>query len=998
MPQTITISPDAGPDLAAIINAALADPDVSTVILEAGLFLIDSPIFVPSNKTLMGSGREDTVIRASQDFTVPNAQQNALIVSEEHSANITLSDFMVDAAKIFASGLRLNGVLMRFTENFLIERVDVENATGYAHYAVGNLGALLETGWVHGEPVSGRYEDIRTANSQVHFEQYWADGITLFNVHASDGDGDISTEAYFHPIVGSRNITYEQATAVGGGFLGFSLISSVLPLENISIIDSYVEITDPSQGSALISLGGLPVNGLFVENSSFIAHNYIAFRIGGVTGTATNSYFQGGVFAMEVTTAGDGTPSQFVVTDSDALGVRDATSGFGVAGVHSDQASYLSWNGGTIEARAGLMFPVSGAATLGPTTQLIGSGHDAVASFVEDAGGIAFLASENLDLAGAANLNGAILQVRFLSHRSASDTLYVREGGQIGINGGDLLFDGTIIGNITGGDAGSPLFIGFNNAATAAMAEAVLDAIYFANQSDIPLTTARLISAGLQIVGGAFTEVTASISVISMDDPASAIGDNAATTESNAVLINVLANDEDVDGLLDTVALIDGLAISPGGTITLTSGARVKLQPDSRLLYDPNDAFNALAGPESGTGYTSTIDQFTYTLSGGSSATVQILLTGVTSAEDILLGDAAANIMRPTLDGQTVRAVGGADTLYDDGLASSLQGGVDNDLYFVDDAATIVVELAGEGVDEVRTSLANFTLSPHVENLIYTGTNARFYGNGNAQNNILQGGALGDFLIAFEGEDKLRGGGGNDVLDGGAGNDILDGETGGDAMIGGAGNDTFFVDSLNDVIIEGNDPGFDRVFTSLSSYSLAAWVENLAFSGSGDFTGNGNAVGNQIMGSNWIDTLSGLGGNDRLIGFGGNDILDGGDGDDLLQGGEGSDQLTGGTGADRYRFDTNILTGDVDAISDFEHGLDRIELARAMFATIDLGALSATAFVQGTQAQHADQRIIYDAGSGSLYYDADGDGPLAQVKFASLAPQTAITAADFIII
>ncbi|MBL0023131.1 MAG: hypothetical protein IPP23_13390 [Sphingomonadales bacterium] len=288
---------------------------------------------------------------------------------------------------------------MRFSADFDIARIDVMNATGYANYAAGNLGAFFNGGPT-GVPASGRYEDVNTYNSQVHFEQFFADGITLTNVHARDGDGDIPTEAYFHPIVGSRNITYENSSAIGRAFLGFSLISSVLPLENIQIINTHIEIMDPSTGSALISLGSLPVNGLFIQDSSFIAYNYIAFRIGGVSGTATNSYFQGGLFALEVTTSGNGTPSDFDVTDSDALAVRDGTSGVGVAGVHSDQAGYLSWTGGSIEARGGLNFPVSGTATISPTTQLIGSGHDLILTYTEGSSDLKLFATTDFGLAG----------------------------------------------------------------------------------------------------------------------------------------------------------------------------------------------------------------------------------------------------------------------------------------------------------------------------------------------------------------------------------------------------------------------------------------------------------------------------------------------------------------------------------------------------------------------------------------------------------------------
>lgn len=217
-------------------------------------------------------------------------------------------------------------------------------------------------------------------------------------------------------------------------------------------------------------------------------------------------------------------------------------------------------------------------------------------------------------------------------------------------------------------------------------------------------------------------------------------------------------------------------------------------------------------------------------------------------------------------------------------------------------------------------------------------------------------------------------------------------------MIGGAGNDVYYVDSVNDQIIEGSNQGHDRISTTLTSYTIPNWVENLSFSGTAAYTGMGNAVGNEIAGSINGDTLFGLGGNDRLIGFGGNDTLNGGEGDDILQGGLGSDQLTGGTGADRFRFDTALSLTNLDVITDFEHGVDRIELSRAVFAALGLGALSATAFVQGTAAQNADQRIIYDQTTGSLYYDADGDGAQAAVEFARVAPFTPLDAGDIFII
>jgi hypothetical protein len=101
---------------------------------------------------------------------------------------------------------------MRYATDFDISRIDVSNTTGYAHYAAGDLGRH-QAGFPDAVMASGNYTDLRTYNAQVHFEQIFADGITLTNVHARDGDGDIPTEAYFHPIVGSRNITYQQSSA-----------------------------------------------------------------------------------------------------------------------------------------------------------------------------------------------------------------------------------------------------------------------------------------------------------------------------------------------------------------------------------------------------------------------------------------------------------------------------------------------------------------------------------------------------------------------------------------------------------------------------------------------------------------------------------------------------------------------------------------------------------------------------------------------------------------
>ena len=157
--------------------------------------------------------------------------------------------------------------------------------------------------------------------------------------------------------------------------------------------------------------------------------------------------------------------------------------------------------------------------------------------------------------------------------------------------------------------------------------------------------------------------------------------------------------------------------------------------------------------------------------------------------------------------------------------------------------------------------------SANVENLTYTGSSA-FTGNGNALDNVITGGA------------------GNDTLNGGNGNDWLDGGSGTDTMIGGSGNDTYVVDNAGDVVSELSGQGTDTVRTSLTSYGLGALpnVENLTYTGSSAFTGNGNTLNNVLTGGIGNDTLNGGTGNDTA-----------------RHGGAGNDTLTGGTGNDSFR-------------------------------------------------------------------------------------------------
>lgn len=244
-----------------------------------------------------------------------------------------------------------------------------------------------------------------------------------------------------------------------------------------------------------------------------------------------------------------------------------------------------------------------------------------------------------------------------------------------------------------------------------------------------------------------------------------------------------------------------------------------------------------------------------------------------------ITGGDGSDLLFGGMDADLILAGGGHDTLTGaaatDVAGDTLVGGTGDDIYLVANPLDLLVEAENEGTDEVRTTLAAYTLGDHFERLTHDGSGA-FTGTGNDLDNLITGGA---------GDDALAGGLGNDTLDGGAGADTLVGGTGADTLVGGAGNDVHLVDDAGDMVIEEAGEGIDEVRTALAALTLATGVEALTYTGTASFTGTGNDLGNTITAGAGADTLSG------------------GTGADTLDGGLGADTLTGGSGDDVYRID-----------------------------------------------------------------------------------------------
>jgi Ca2+-binding RTX toxin-like protein len=427
------------------------------------------------------------------------------------------------------------------------------------------------------------------------------------------------------------------------------------------------------------------------------------------------------------------------------------------------------------------------------------------------------------------------------------------------------------------------------------------------------------------------------------------------------------------------------------------------------------------------------------------------------SGNDHLIGTGANETLNGGLGTDWLEGVGGNDRL-DGGPGNDLlQGGIGDDWYYVDSAADVVVEAAGEGNDRVFAS-ASYTLAAGLS----VETLTTDFNPGTRPIN-LTGNELANAIYGNAGANRLTGGGGNDALAGFAGNDILDGGTGADVTLGGTGDDWYFVDNVGDIVVEAVGEGtLDRVFASVS-YTLTAGAEIEILStnnhgGTGAINLTGNALANAIYGNAGDNVLDGAAGADTLVGWAGNDffyvdtaadivveaagqgsdrvfasvsytlgagasvemlttdfhpgtnainltgnelanVIFGNAGVNILDGKGGNDVLIGNAGADSFAFTTALGAGNVDEIADFAPGSDKLLLDDAVFTAIGgLGALNANAFVTGTAAGDADDRIIYDSATGQLFYDADGNLSGAAVLFATLDGHPAITANDFAVI
>ncbi|MCZ8129315.1 MAG: Ig-like domain-containing protein [Microcystis sp. LE19-114.1B] len=465
------------------------------------------------------------------------------------------------------------------------------------------------------------------------------------------------------------------------------------------------------------------------------------------------------------------------------------------------------------------------------------------------------------------------------------------------------------------------------------------------------------------------TNLTNKVAAATINVLAVAVGDDISADEDTTKTGNLFANDSSIGGGTLTLTAVNGVTTDVGQALTLESGAILTVNANGTFTYNPNQKFDSLKVGESQTetftysltsGTSTDIATVNLTVNGVNDTPIALELTNSFIDDNQPVGTVVGSFSSADADLNDTftysLVVGEGDD--DNGSFTLVNGELRSNAIFdfaVKNTYSVRVQTtdaAGASFSQKFTITVNdlpvtFTATPNLDNLLGTSgfdifdvsvanlqNNDNFDGAGGNDTFVLTGGTanqLFTFNLAsstnqftnadftgivvknFEnidasgitGKANLTGNNASNLLIGGPQDDVFNGGTGADVMIGGLGDDSYYIDNLDDTIIELDAQGTDTVYSTVEYSLVGTNLENLTLQGTANLKGTGNDGVNVIFGNAGNNQLDGGLGNDNLNGGEGNDTLSGGEGNDVLNGGLGTDHLLGGVGDDTYILDNS---------------------------------------------------------------------------------------------
>ena len=472
--------------------------------------------------------------------------------------------------------------------------------------------------------------------------------------------------------------------------------------------------------------------------------------------------------------------------------------------------------------------------------------------------------------------------------------------------------------------------------------------------------------------------------------------------------------------------------------IHLDASAHANLGAGGRLAVGDARFF---AGPGATAGqdasdrviYNTTTGELLHDPDGNGPASAQL----IARLDPIVALGAGSIVVVNASNGQVINGTSGSDTLSGTSGNDSINGLGGDDLFLVGATGGVDVIDGGAGRDsiEFQGRATGAVVVDFAAGTITGGSSGTTsFANiervvGSVFNDAMSGNAAGQTLTGYQGADSLWGAGGVDTLWGGAGADrfifreagsanadkisdwasasdklVLDGSV--MTMLGASGNfaadDARFVANSSGTATDANDRVIYQLDTRQVWYDadgsgagakvLIATLQSGATLVAADIVveGEGGGGGQPINGTPGDDSLVGGPGDDTINGLAGNDVLVSGMGNDLV---------TGGAGSDVFFFWGDPDSGNVDQITDFAGGADKLRFNSGFFTDIgpsgNFAASDARFWSSAAGTAHdADDRVIYNTSTGQLFFDADGSGPGASLLLATLQGAPSLVAGD----